>query len=692
MNLVIAEKPSVAQSIAKVLGATNKKDGYMEGNGYIVSWCIGHLVSLASTEKYNEHYKKWELAHLPIIPQTFEYEVSKGKEKQLNLLCKLLNHKDVERVINACDAGREGELIFRLVYNFSKTNKPMKRLWISSMEDNTIKNGFNNLKDGKDFEDLYKSALCRSQADWIVGINATRLYSCLYSQTLNIGRVMSPTLAMIVERNSNIQAFQSEPFYSVTLENDEVLFSSEKMKEKSQAEALAQTATTEYLVIERVDQKEKTEKPPKLYDLTTLQREANRKLGFTASQTLECTQSLYEKKLCTYPRTDSSFLTEDMEHGLPELSLIALASLPFPKDVDFDVPCHAHFVVNNSKVTDHHAIIPTKTLKSYNLENLPYGEKAVLTLIMLRLLSSLGEPHKYNETVVIARCGDNSFTSKGKTILADGFKQYARLLKENTEDADTTLPLMGEGKVIENILTKIKEGKTSPPKQYTEDTLLSAMESAGQKEDVEKAFCGLGTPATRAGVLEKLVTINLLERKGDKKTKHLIPTEKGTALITVLPEVIQSPLMTAEWEEKLKAIELGELTAEDFMIEITELIKHLLSTYEVVKGSEQLFPSQYRAIGKCPRCGRDVIAMPKSYSCSDRSCSFALWKDNKFFTAKKKTLTEQIAIDLLITGKTKLTGCYSEKTGKAYNATVLLDDTGDKYVNFKLEFEKRGKK
>ena len=509
MKLVIAEKPSVAQSIAKILGATSKKDGYLEGNGYIVSWCVGHLISLASTERYNEQYQKWELSHLPLIPPTFEYEISKGKEKQVKILCNLLNRTDVECVINACDAGREGELIFRLIYNFSKSDKEVKRLWISSMEDTAIKDGFCNLKDGKDFDDLYNSALCRSRADWIVGINATRLFSCLYNQTLNVGRVMSPTLAMIVERNANINAFVSEPYYTVVAESDNVSFATAKIKDRAQAEKLLQQVANTMVVIKSVDSKEKTEKPPKLYDLTTLQREANRKLGFTANQTLEYVQSLYEKKLCTYPRTDSCFLTEDMEHSLPELLLLSVGLLSFPKEGEIDVPCNAQLVINNSKVTDHHAIIPTKTLQSYKIDNLPYGEKAVLTMIMLRLLSSLGDAHIYSETVVTATCGDLLLTAKGKTILSDGFKKYARLLKAD-EDTDTSLPLIAEGEVLDNIKAKIKEGKTSPPKPFTEDTLLSAMELAWQKEDVEKEFCGLGTPVKVIGELTNENDINCL--------------------------------------------------------------------------------------------------------------------------------------------------------------------------------------
>lgn len=687
MKLVIAEKPSVAMSIGKVLGATAKKDGYVEGNGYVVSWCVGHLVGLASTEMYDEKYKKWVLDDLPIIPSTFEYTVAPDKQKQLKVLSKLLNQKDIDTVVNACDAGREGELIFRLVYQLSKSTKPVKRLWISSMEDSSITDGFASLKDGAEFDALYQAAACRQQADWLVGINATRLFSCLYNQQLNVGRVMSPTLAMIVERNATIGAFKAEPFYNVVLTTDEVSFSSERMSELPQAEAMKQDCQHAPLTITNVEQKEKIEKPPKLYDLTTLQREANRKLGFTANQTLEYTQSLYEKKLVTYPRTDSKFLTADMESTLPLVSGISMHLL----GLDVDAPTNTHLVIDNSKVSDHHAIIPTKSADGYDIETLPYGEKSVLTLIALRFLSALGEVYQYSETIITATCGEHSFSVKGKTVTSTGFKQYEKILKLEENDNATTLPTMAVGDLLDTFQVEIKTGKTAPPKQFTEDTILSAMENAGRDEDIDKEFCGIGTPATRAGVLEKLVKVNLLERKGDKKTKYLIPTDKGTALITILPEVIGSPLTTAQWEEKLKAIELGELSADGFLAEIADMVKSLIGTYEVVKGSEALFPRTNggKSIGKCPRCGKDVIENKKGYCCEDKACGFALWKENKFFTAKKKTFTEKMAKDLISKGKIKLTGCYSEKTGKTYDCTVVLDDTGGKFVGFKMEFGKQ---
>ena len=682
MILVIAEKPSVAMSIGKVLGATSKKDGYTEGNGYTISWCVGHLVGLAPTESYDEKYSKWSLDDLPIMPSEFKYTVSKGKEKQLKVLSSLLNRKDIEYVVNACDAGREGELIFRLVYNLSKSTKPMKRLWISSMEDSSIKQGFNDLKDGNDFDLLYKAATLRQQADWLVGINGTRLFSCLYNQQLNVGRVMSPTLAMIVQRNAEINAFKSEPFYNVVLTANNVAFTSAKFKDKTQADEVLKACKNQPIIVTGVENKDKLEKPPKLYDLTTLQREANRKLGFTANQTLEYTQSLYEKKLCTYPRTDSKFLTDDMERGLADIVAITMEKL----QINATAPTNTRLVIDNSKVTDHHAIIPTKTLNGFDINNLPHGEKEVLTLIMSRLLSALGDNFKYSETIISAKCADVELGTKGKTIIEQGFKVFD--LKSDNKQEENPLPLMAEGEVLDISSSEIKVGKTSPPKQFTEDTILSAMENAGRNEDVEKEFCGIGTPATRAGVLEKLVNIKLLERKGDKKTKYLVPTDKGTALITILPESIASPLTTATWEEKLKCIELDEISPDEFLSEIKNMVKTLVGTYEMAKGSDALFPKQNigKVIGTCPRCGADVTENKKGYACSSKDCAFALWKENKFFTAKKKNFTEKMAKDLLTTGKTKLTGCYSEKTGKKYDCTVLLDNTGGKYVNFKMEF------
>ena len=698
MNLVIAEKPSVAQSIAAVIGATNKKDGYMEGSGYLVSWCVGHLVELASADAYDEKYAKWTYNDLPILPAAWQYSVANGKEKQLKILRELMSRSDVDTVTAATDAGREGELIFRLVYNHCNCKKPIKRLWISSMEESAIAEGFENLKDGAEYERLYQSALCRSKADWIVGINATRLFSVLYHQTLNVGRVVSPTLAMLVERESAISSFVPKPFYTVQLDCDSFVLSSERLSDKATAQAISKACDGQSVTISGVESKEKTEKPPKLYDLTTLQREANRMFGFTAQQTLDYTQSLYEKKLLTYPRTDSRFLTTDMMGSTPAVVKNAAGIFSFRNTLELNI--NMEQVTDNSKVSDHHAIIPTMAAGSSKLAELPAGERDILSLISLRLICAVGKSCVYGETVITADCGGNAFSAKGRMVLDEGFKAaewlFRSTLKEKSEkengDSEKTaaLPSIDQGKVFSSAKVTIKEGKTTPPKHFTEDTLLSAMETAGiedMPEDAERK--GIGTPATRAGILEKLIKTELAERKGDKKTKYLLPTHKGVSLITILPEAIQSPQLTAEWEEKLKLIEHGELSADTFMQDITDMTDTLVKTYEVIKGSNVLFPSDHEAIGICPRCGGNVVENKKGFACENRECGFALWKENKFFTAKKKALTKAVATELLKNGKAKLTGCFSEKTGKTYDAIVLLDDTGGKYVNFKMEFAKR---
>ena len=552
MKLVLAEKPSVAQSLAKVLGVTNRQDGYLEGNGYIVSWCVGHLVELAQPEAYDERYGKWTYGDLPILPDDWKYEVSAGTRKQFGILKKLMARDDVVSLVCATDAGREGELIFRLVYHKAGCRKPFERLWISSMEDSAIREGFENLRSGTEYDALYEAALCRERADWIVGINATRLFSTLYGQTLNVGRVMTPTLAMAVMREAAIAAFKPEPFYTVQIGLDGFTAASERFKKKSEAEAVSKDCSI--AAVKKAERKEKSEKPPALYDLTSLQRDANRVLGYTAQQTLDYTQNLYEKKLVTYPRTDSRYLTDDMAHNLPDLVNMAFHTFPAP-GVD-NVPVHAEQVVDNKKVTDHHAIIPTRELQKCNLNELPKGELAILQLISTRLFVAVGDPHRYAETVIELDCGGTTFSAKGKTILHNGWKALARKsISTKSDEKEQALPSVSVGDEIAVISTEIKEGKTSPPKHYTEDTLLQSMETAGADEmpdEVERK--GLGTPATRAGIIEKLVRIGFLERKGDKKTKHLIPTHKGTALVTVMPEQILSPSMTADWEEKLLLI------------------------------------------------------------------------------------------------------------------------------------------
>ena len=690
MKLVLAEKPSVAQSIAKVLGATKREDGYLQGNGYIVSWCVGHLVELAQPEAYDPRYSKWAYADLPILPVDWQYEVSSGTKKQFAILKKLMARDDVASLVCATDAGREGELIFRLVYHKAGCRKPFERLWISSMEDSAIREGFENLRSGTEYDALYEAALCRERADWIVGINATRLFSTLYGQTLNVGRVMTPTLAMAVMREAAIAAFQPEPFYTVQIELDGFKAATERYKEKPEAEAVARSCSA--AIVTKSECKEKSEKPPALYDLTSLQRDANRQLGYTAQQTLDYTQNLYEKKLVTYPRTDSRFLTDDMASSLPEL--VRMAFHTFPAEGVDHAPVHADQVVNNKKVTDHHAIIPTRELQKYNLSELPKGELEVLKLIANRLCVAVGDPHRYAETVIELDSGGTTFSAKGKTILDNGWKA---LVKNNrstkSDDAEQALPTVSIGQELTVSSTEIKTGKTTPPKHFTEDTLLQSMESAGadeMPEDAERK--GLGTPATRAGIIEKLVRIGFLERQGDKKTKYLIPTHKGTALVTVMPEQIQSPSMTADWEDKLMHIERSDYAPEDFMQEIIDMVSTLVKTYEKAKGAEVLMPKEGVALGKCPVCGKVVVERPKSYSCSDRGCKFTLWKNDRFFDAIGKSMNATIAKQLLASGKVRLKGCTSAKTGRKFDATVWMDVGEDGSHHYNLDFDKGGKK
>ena len=537
MKLVLAEKPSVAQSIAKVLGATKREDGYLEGNGYVVSWCVGHLVELSQPEAYDEKYNKWAYADLPIFPDQWKYQVSASTKKQFGILKKLMARKDVESLVCATDAGREGELIFRLVYQQAGCRKPFERLWISSMEDSAIREGFEQLKPSTEYDALYEAALCRERADWLVGINATRLFSTLYGQTLNVGRVMTPTLAMVVMREAAISAFRPEPFYTVELAFQDFTASGERMKQKVLADDVARKCVGSVLNVTKAENKEKSEKPPALYDLTSLQRDANRVLGFTAQQTLDYTQSLYEKKLVTYPRTDSRYLTSDMKDMLPEL-IKSLFNI-FPVEDVKNVPVHAAQVINDKKVSDHHAIIPTKEAIKCSLDDLPKGEQAILRLIATRLFCAVGEPFRYNESVIELSDGNYIFSAKGKTTVQSGWKIFSGKPADKDKEGEKQLPSLTVGEGLSVYSTEVKEGKTSPPKHFTEDTLLQSMETAGadeMPEDAERK--GLGTPATRAATIEKLVRIGFLERKGDKKTKHLISTHKGTALVNYIRPLI----------------------------------------------------------------------------------------------------------------------------------------------------------
>ena len=683
-RLVISEKPSVAMAYANVLGATNRKDGYLEGNGYLVSWCVGHLVELAPPNVYDEKFVKWSIADLPILPQKWQYLVSASTKKQFGILQKLMHRPDVDSIVCATDSGREGELIFRLVYQQAGCKKPFSRLWLSSMEENAIREGFAHLKPSTEYDALYNAALCRERADWMVGINASRLFSCLYGQPLAVGRVMTPVLAMTVVREAAIAAFVPEKFYTVDLElTSGCTASSKRFAQKADAELLLSKCRKEgRITVQKMERKEKSESPPQLYDLTALQRDANRLLGFTAQQTLDYAQSLYEKRLITYPRTDSRFLTEDMAASLP--GLVTDTGRAFA--VEEPIPIHVQQVIDGSKVTDHHALLPTKSMAKADLAALPAGERNVLQLIAARLLCAVGEPHRYAETTLTTICAGEEFTAKGKVVLSEGWKAVERKMLGELlgKQKLTALPNVAENEC--GILNaELKEGQTTPPKHFTEDLLLHAMETASadsMPEGVEHQ--GIGTPATRAATIEKLVQKGFLERKGNKKTKVLLPTDKGKALITVMPEEIQSPEMTADWETKLLQIERGEMEPGEFMTEIKEMISSLVTTTEAAKGANALMKN--KIIGVCPNCGKPVVEREKGWFCENRECRFVLWKDNAFFKRLGKRLDGRMADKLLRDGRVRLKDCKSAK-GKTYNATVLLGTEADGRSKFSLEFE-----
>lgn len=678
-RLVIAEKPSVGKSIAAVLGVTGRNEGYMEGRDYIVSWCFGHLAELVGPESYDEKYSKWRYDDLPIVPSAWKHKVSRDKYQQFETLKQLMNRADVSEVINACDAGREGELIFRNMYAMTKCSKPILRLWISSMEDTAIEQGFRELKPGSEYDRLHAAAMCRDCADWLVGINATRLFSVLYHRTLNVGRVVSPTLAILVQREAEISAFKPEPFYTINLEFDSFTATSAKFKNKAEAEKCSEECHKTTAKVTNIERKEKSEKAPALYDLTTLQREANRIHGYTAQQTLDYVQSLYEKKLCTYPRTDSRYLTDDMEESIRALVLCAAGI------VNMDTPTVAMLnqVCDSSRVTDHHAIIPTMVAGETDITVLPAGEREILVMIALQTLKAVSEAHRFEEKTYTIMCGGTEFTAKSKRVLNMGWKGYVK------QDAHDTVPDDIEiGRELIPGEERIKEGMTTPPKHFTEDTLLSAMENAGKEdmpEDAERK--GLGTPATRAAIIEKLIATGFVERKKAKKAVTLIPAHTGISLITVLPEQLQSPLLTAEWEHKLKMVEHGEMDADTFLAEISLMVNDLIKTYKVIKGAEVLFPSGRDVIGKCPRCGGDITESKKGFFCECNDCRFGLWRDNKFLTAKKINLTKKMVAELLKNRKYPVKGIFSEKTGKSYDAVLVLTDDGIKTV-YSLDFGK----
>ena len=694
-TLIIAEKPSVAATIAAALGAKEKKDGYIAGNGCLVSWCVGHLVQLAEAAAYGEQYKKWSYDSLPILPQEWQYAVASDKGKQFKILKDLMHRADVSEVVNACDAGREGELIFRFVYDVAGCKKPMRRLWISSMEESAIKAGFASLKDGKEYDPLYSSALCRAKADWIIGINMTRLFSCLYGKTLNVGRVQTPTLKMLVDRDAAITTFKKEKYYHVRLSLSGVEAASAKIHAAEEAGNLKAACEAAQAVCTSVTREKKTVAPPKLFDLTSLQREANRIYGYTAKQTLDLAQALYEKKLLTYPRTDSSYLTDDMGGTAAQIAALLAGKLPFMQGADFTPEISR--LLDSKKVSDHHAIIPTMELAKADLAALPESERNILTLAGARLLMACAAPHIFEAVTAVFSCAGQEFTAKGKTVLAEGWKGLERRFmatlkkKADTEDDEENalsldVPPFAEGQTFDNPQAAVTEHFTTPPKPHNEASLLSAMERAGNEEtDPDAERRGLGTPATRAAIIEKLVKGGFVERKG----KQLIPTKSGIELICVLPEVLTSPQLTADWENNLTQIAKGNADPDSFMTGIETMTRELVSTYPFLSDKEkERFKEEKPVIGKCPRCGADIYEGRKNYYCANRDCAFTMWKNDRFFEERKVTFSPKIAAALLKDGKAKVKKLYSPKTGKTYDGTILLADTGGKYVNYRIAIQR----
>ena len=692
-RLVIAEKPSVAQTIAAALGIKGKQDGYIEGGGYLISWCVGHLVQLAEAAAYGEQYKKWSFDSLPILPEEWQYAVDPDKGKQFKTIKELMHRADVSEVVNACDAGREGELIFRFVYEVAGCKKPMRRLWISSMEDGAIKAGFASLKDGRDYGTLFASALCRAKADWLIGINATRLFSCLYGKTLNVGRVQTPTLKMLTDRDAAISHFQKEKYYHVRLDLSGADAASERISDKAEADALKGACEAGKAVCVSLTREKKTAAPPKLFDLTSLQRETNRIFGYTAKQTLDLAQSLYEKRLLTYPRTDSSFLTDDMGGTAADIIALLCEKLPFMAGADFTPEVVK--VLDSKKVSDHHAIIPTMELAKADPDALPESEKNILTLAGARLLFATAEPHIYEAVTAVFSCAGTDFTARGKTVLAEGWKElqrrYRATLKdkpeaEDGENADVTLPKLSEGQGFPNPAAKVTEHTTTPPKPHSEDTLLAAMETAGNKDfDSETEKKGLGTPATRAGIIEKLVSSGYAVRKG----KQILPSTEGRELVNVMPAYLKSAAMTAEWENQLLMMEKGQITDTQFMGEITSLVGKILSVCrEIPETERRRFQKAREVIGKCPVCGSDVYEGKQNFYCSNRQCDFALWKENRFLGSMEKTLDKKMAVELLDKACTHVKGLYSRKKDIKFDADLLLT-LEDGKPRFHLEFPKK---
>ena len=694
MFLVIGEKPSVSRALAKVLKAEKKEDGYLVGEGCLVSWCFGHLAEYASPETYDERYAKWDFSDLPIIPEKWELTVAKDKKGQLVVLKKLLCRKDLEYVVNACDAGREGELIFKRVYDLSGSKIPVRRLWISSMEDSAIREGFANLKDGEEYKNLCEASICRAKADWLIGMNATRAFTTKYYKRLTVGRVQTPTLAMLVERQDAIDGFVKEVYYKVAVEGDGIRVISESIKDEAESIALAEKCNGKSAVIRKVEKIQKKSQPPKLYDLTTLQREANRFFGYTAQETLRELQELYEAKLVTYPRTDSQYITADMEQTALELLELLPELLPFLQGESIGE--NIGRIINNDKVSDHHALLLTKEALGQDFEELSERQRNIFRLIGQRLAQAVSEECIYEETTVTALCEGHEFSAKGKATVQPGFKGIEEAFRNAVQKGkpadkgktDDTFSIPGglrEGMEIAEVRAEKSRHFTSAPKPYSEDTLLLAMERAGNQdfdEDTEKK--GLGTPATRASILEKLVSSGYAKRNG----KQILPTADGKELIAALPDYLKSASMTAEWENKLLLIEKGQMDSREFLREITDLIDTMIAGCSAISGEEQGRFHQRESVGICPVCGNPVYEGKKNFYCSNRECAFSLWKENRYLSGMKKLVDKKMAAELLEKGRTHVKDLYSQKTGRTFAADLLMT-AEDGRANFSLEFPKK---
>ena len=694
--LVIAEKPSVAQSYAKNLSAYKREDGYLEGESCIVSWCLGHLAEYAQPEEYDSKYEKWQFDDLPILPEAWKLKVSKDKKKQFDVLKGLMNRSDVEYLVNGCDAGREGELIFQRVYDLAGCRKPVKRLWISSMEDAAIQKGFQTMKSEEEYKNLCMAAVCRAQADWLIGMNGTRAYTTRYFKRLVVGRVQTPTLAMLAERQERIEHFQKEAFYKVALTDGKLKVVSENIANEEAADLLAALCNGSTAVVTQMKKERKKSFPPKLYDLTSLQREANRYFGYTAKHTLDMLQELYEEKLVTYPRTDSQFVTEDMKDSVEELVGKMPVLLPF---VDYGQLGHdIKRVINNAKVSDHHAILPTKEAVEKGIADLPADKKNLMMLICQQLVQATGEEYLYEQTDITVKCQEHDFKARGKISVQMGFKEVEKAFKQlcvkagpvEEKEKETSIPAgYEEGMRLFPVKAEKTTHYTSPPKPFNEDTLLAAMETAGNKEfDSETEKKGLGTPATRASIIEKLVSSGYAQRKG----KQILPSTEGKELVKVMPEYLKSAVMTAEWENQLLLMEKGEITDTQFMGEITSLVRKILEVCrEIPEEERRRFQMEREVIGKCPVCGCDVFEGKQNFYCSNRQCDFALWKENRFLGNMEKNMDKKMARELLDKACTHVKGLYSKKKDMKFDADLLLT-LEDGKPRFHLEFPKKKKK